>query len=130
MEGFLELKIAIWKRTLLTRSVALFPAVAVALLQERIPQLTLNLGEWLNVSQSIMLPFALLPLLRFVTDERIMGKFTISGKKVYGLAVTAFVLMATNFYLVFLSVNQLDDTLTLLAVSFASLLYFGFLGGI
>ena len=74
--------------------------MAVALLQEQIPALTLNLGEWLNVAQSIMLPFALLPLLRFVCNKRIMGKFASTGKYIAGCAAVAVILMATNFYLV------------------------------
>lgn len=35
------------------------------------------LNEWLNVLQSIQIPFALIPLLYLVSREQIMGSFKI-----------------------------------------------------
>ena len=73
MGGFLDLRLAPWKRVLLTRTFALMPAVVTAILARN----TLDaFDQWLNVLQSILLPFALLPVLKFTSDSRIMGTFT------------------------------------------------------
>ncbi|KAL6043918.1 Solute carrier family 11 member 1, partial [Balamuthia mandrillaris] len=61
-----------WKRVLITRSVAIIPAIIVAVAaQSRLD----TLDEWLNVLQSIQLPFALLPVLEFSNQRNIMGDF-------------------------------------------------------
>jgi manganese transport protein len=74
MEGFLRLRISpIWRR-LLTRSLAIVPAVAVLLHagEEGVLQL-LVLSQ---VVLSLQLPFAIVPLIRFTCTPRIMGSFT------------------------------------------------------
>merc|ERR1711933_176061 len=73
MEGFLDLKVPIWLRTLITRSIALIPAVAVALLTAQNPNLNNTVNQWLNILQSVQLPFALLPVLHFCSDTRVIG---------------------------------------------------------
>jgi len=72
MEGFLRLRISPWKRVLLTRSVAIVPAIIVAVVSHNWLD---TLDEWINVLQSIQLPFALLPVLVFTNSKRIMGTF-------------------------------------------------------
>merc|ERR1719499_77665 len=72
MQGFLDIQWAPWKRTLLTRSIALVPSLLFAI------SFTANMdtmNEWLNVQQSVQLPFALTPLLVFSCNKRIMGDF-------------------------------------------------------
>jgi natural resistance-associated macrophage protein 2 len=77
MEGFLNFTLPVWKRVLLTRSIAIFPALAVSFLGSN----ELNvLDNWLNILQSVQLPFALLPLVKFAHDKNIMREFAI-GKK-------------------------------------------------
>jgi natural resistance-associated macrophage protein len=72
MEGFLNIKIAPWKRVLITRSFAMIPTIAVALYAQ--PSTLGSLNEWMNVLQSIQLPFALVPLLHFTAMPMIMGE--------------------------------------------------------
>jgi manganese transport protein len=71
LEGFLDLKIACWKRRLITRTLALIPALlGVAWLGEG------GVGQLLVASQvvlSLQLPFAIWPLIRFTSDRRWMG---------------------------------------------------------
>ncbi len=55
------LQIAPWKRILLTRSVALAPTLLVALLAQQPNKLDV-LNQWLNILQSIQLPFAVIPV--------------------------------------------------------------------
>lgn len=78
MAGFLNLRVKKWIRVLVTRSVAIVPTVIVALAFDSSQNELDNLSEWLNVLQSVQLPFALLPLLCLVSNARIMGVFVIS----------------------------------------------------
>ena len=59
MSGFLDLHVSQFARIAITRSVAIAPTLVVALLSGG--QLD-KLNEWLNVLQSIQLPFALIPV--------------------------------------------------------------------
>jgi manganese transport protein len=75
MEGFLNLRLRPWLRRLITRSVAIVPALIVVLLYgER------SSGALLIMSQvvlSLQLPFAVIPLILFVSDKRLMGRLAI-----------------------------------------------------
>ena len=63
MSGFLDLHIKQWQRVAVTRSVAIVPTLAVSLLFRQRSNNALDvLTEWLNVLQSIQLPFALIPV--------------------------------------------------------------------
>ncbi len=77
LEGFLNLKIPCWKRRLITRGLALVPAyIGVSMLGEN------STGRLLVMTQvvlSLQLPFVIFPLVRFVTDGKLMGDFTIRG---------------------------------------------------
>jgi NRAMP (natural resistance-associated macrophage protein)-like metal ion transporter len=57
MEGFLNFKIAPWKRVLITRSFAMVPTVLVAAFAN--PHVLGSLNEWMNILQSVQLPFAM-----------------------------------------------------------------------
>ena len=76
MEGFLHLRLPNWARRLVTRGIAIVPVVIVtAFYGER------GTGQLLVFSQvvlSMQLPFAVIPLVRFVSDRRKMGEFAIS----------------------------------------------------
>jgi manganese transport protein len=76
MEGFLRIRIPHWARRLLTRGIAIVPVIVVtALYGER------GTGQLLVFSQvilSMQLPFAVIPLVQFVSDRRRMGSFAIS----------------------------------------------------
>jgi manganese transport protein len=98
MEGYLNLRIQPWLRRLITRSLAVIPAVAViALYGEN------STGAMLVLSQvvlSLQLPFAIIPLIHAVADKRRMGKFTIRPW-LQGLAwLVAIVILSLNVKLV------------------------------
>lgn len=77
MGGFLDLRLKKWIRALITRSCAIIPTMIVALVFDT-SEATLDiLNEWLNVLQSVQIPFALIPLLCLVSKEQIMGTFRI-----------------------------------------------------
>lgn len=98
MEGFLELKLPIWARVLLTRSVAIVPAIIVTFIDKT--ELT-NLDNILNVFQAVLLPFALIPLLKFVGNADVMGEFAIPKKAYYFAVIFGFSLYVMNFVLLF-----------------------------
>ncbi|XP_023522710.1 metal transporter Nramp3-like [Cucurbita pepo subsp. pepo] len=77
MGGFLNLKLKKWLRALITRSFAIVPTMIVALAFETSDSMVDVLNEWLNVLQSIQIPFALIPLLCLASKEHLMGSFRI-----------------------------------------------------
>jgi manganese transport protein len=75
MEGYLRLRINPWMRRLLTRMVAIIPAVIIILINGEE-----NIMDLLVLSQvilSLQLGFAIIPLIHFVSDKKTMGAFTI-----------------------------------------------------
>ncbi len=73
MEGYLDLKIPCWQRRLITRSLAVIPALlGILYFGEN------SVGRLLIMSQvvlSLQLPFALYPLIRFTDSKVLMGEF-------------------------------------------------------
>lgn len=75
MEGYLHLRIAPWMRRLLTRLIAVIPAVIVILINGEN-----NIDSLLILSQvilSLQLGFAIIPLIHFTSDKKTMGSFAI-----------------------------------------------------
>ncbi|NOZ48894.1 MAG: iron/manganese transporter [Chloroflexi bacterium] len=75
MEGYLNLRIRPWLRRLITRMLAIIPAILViSYFGEG------STGQLLVLSQvvlSLQLPFAIIPLVHFVSDRRRMHEFVI-----------------------------------------------------
>jgi manganese transport protein len=77
MEGFLRLRLKPWLRRLLTRGIAVVPVVFVtALYGEHGTSRLLVLSQ---VVLSMQLPFAVIPLVHFVSSRKIMGTLVIPG---------------------------------------------------
>eukprot|EP00667_Euglena_gracilis_P004913 EG_transcript_4943 len=90
MQGFLDLHLAPWKRALLTRSIAIVPAALVSLFYHSKVD---ALNDALNSLQSLLLPFAILPVLYFTSRRRVMGAFVTSwGHRAFCWATTLVVL--------------------------------------
>jgi hypothetical protein len=104
MGGFLNLPVKKWVRVVVTRAVAIVPTVIVALIFNSSENELDRLSEWLNVLQSIQLPFALIPLLCLVSNTRVMGVFVIGTlTKVVAWSIAVLVL-GINMYLLGVSV--------------------------
>jgi len=73
MEGFLRLRMNVVRRRLLTRALAVVPAVAVLFHSGEEGALHLLIAT--QVILSLQLPFAIVPLLRFTNAPAIMGTF-------------------------------------------------------
>lgn len=102
MEGFLKMKIPCWQRRLLTRGLALIPAmIGVLTLGEH------SVGKLLVLSQvvlSLQLPFAMYPLISLTSQRRIMGDF-VNAWWTTALAWLLFVVIsAANVWLVWQAV--------------------------
>src|SRR5215212_4670579 len=75
MEGYLRLRINPWMRRLMTRLIAIIPAVIVIMINGE--QDINNLLILSQVVLSLQLGFAIIPLIHFVSDKRTMGQFAI-----------------------------------------------------
>ncbi|MEH3106648.1 MAG: Nramp family divalent metal transporter [Sphingomonas fennica] len=77
MEGFVDLRIPAWLRRLSTRLIAIVPAVVVAIVYGEGG--TTRLLILSQVILSLQLPFAVVPLVKFTGDAKIMGGFATRG---------------------------------------------------
>jgi manganese transport protein len=81
MEGFLRIRLRPWVRRLLTRSLALIPAVLVLALttggaeSKAADSRLLQMIVLSQVILSFQLPFAIIPLVQLTSDRRTMGSF-------------------------------------------------------
>jgi manganese transport protein len=97
MEGFLNIRLPAWLRRLITRLIAIIPAVIVtAMYGEK------GAGSLLILSQvilSLQLSFAVVPLVYFTSQRTKMGEFA-NGKVLAGTAwLVATVIMGLNVWL-------------------------------
>ena len=104
VEGFLHLTLRPWMQRLLTRGLAIIPVLIVAILYG--DQGTAKLLVLSQVILSMQLPFAVVPLVQFVSSRKIMGTFVISR----GLAGLAWLITAL---IIGLNVKLLADTFLL-----------------
>ncbi|MGF6846669.1 manganese transport protein [Chitinophaga sp. W3I9] len=88
MEGYLRLRINPWLRRLITRLLAIIPALLVILIAG-----DEEVGALLVFSQvllSLQLGFAIIPLIHFVSDKKTMGTFAIKPvTKIFSWLVTS-----------------------------------------
>jgi manganese transport protein len=78
MEGFLRLRLPDWARRLVTRAIAIVPVLVITALYGESGTAKLLVAS--QVILSMQLPFAVVPLVRFVTDREKMGAFVVSRK--------------------------------------------------
>ncbi|MCE5328508.1 MAG: Nramp family divalent metal transporter [Planctomycetaceae bacterium] len=73
MEGFLSIRIRPWLRRIVTRGLAIVPAVIVVMISGEKGIYSLLIFS--QVVLSLQLPFAIVPLVRFTSSRRKMGPF-------------------------------------------------------
>ena len=73
MEGFLDLRLRPWVRRLITRGIAIVPAIIVSIIAGESG--TAKLLVLSQVILSLQLSFAVIPLVQFTSDPRKMGEF-------------------------------------------------------
>lgn len=74
MEGFLQIRWSRWRRVVFTRSIAIVPTLLLALRTQGVQHLT-GMNDLLNCVQMVQLPFALIPLITFTANQRVMFEF-------------------------------------------------------
>ena len=99
MEGFLRLRMPTWARRLVTRGVAIVPVVVITALYGA--EGTAKLLVFSQVLLSMQLPFAVIPLVRFVTDREKMGRFVIPRWLAMLAWVIAAIIVSLNLKLLF-----------------------------
>ncbi|KAI3357816.1 hypothetical protein L3Q82_016202 [Scortum barcoo] len=126
MEGFLNLSWSRFARVLLTRSIAITPTLLVAIFQDT-KHLT-GMNDFLNVLQSMQLPFALIPILTFTSLPSLMNEFVNGLVFKIGGGVVILIVCAINMYFVVVYVMALDSVWLYVLAAFLSLAYLTFVG--
>jgi len=99
MEGYLNLRIQPWVRRIITRLIAIVPAVIVILVYgENVTGKLLILSQ---VILSLQLGFAIIPLIHFVSDKSKMKGFHISKITQIASWTVALIIVSLNAKLVF-----------------------------
>ncbi|KAM9444552.1 natural resistance-associated macrophage protein 2 isoform 2-T3 [Clarias gariepinus] len=124
MEGFLNLRWSRFARVLLTRSIAIFPTLLVAIFQD-VTHLT-GMNDFLNVLQSMQLPFALIPILTFTSLTSIMNDFANGLFWKIGGGLTILLVCAINLYFVVVYVTALNSVLLYVFAALLSVAYLCF----
>ncbi len=106
MEGFLNLRISPAVRRIITRLLAIVPSVLTILLVGE--QSAGGLLVFSQVVLSLQLPFAIVPLIHFVSDRDKMGEFAIRRTATALSWIVALIIVALNLKLV---VDTLDHWL-------------------
>ncbi|XP_029450807.1 natural resistance-associated macrophage protein 2 isoform X4 [Rhinatrema bivittatum] len=124
MEGFLNLKWSRFKRVILTRSIAITPTLLVAIFQD-VEHLT-GMNDFLNVLQSLQLPFALIPILTFTSLRPIMNDFVNGiGWKIAG-GILILLICCINMYFVIVYVSALGHVALYVGAAILSIAYLCF----
>jgi manganese transport protein len=104
MEGHINLRIEPWLRRLLTRVLAIVPAVFTIIYSGEE-----GLGNLIILSQvvlSLQLGFAVIPLIHFTSDRKKMGEFAISLKVKILAWASAILIVALNAKLVYQQLGE------------------------
>jgi manganese transport protein len=126
MEGYLHLRINPWLRRLLTRLLAIIPAVVVILIYGES-----KVDDMLVFSQvllSLQLGFAIIPLIHFVSDKTTMGNFAIRTTTKLAAWIVAAILIFLNARLVaqeMIDTIKHSDNIFLIVVIVIAALAFG-----
>uniref|UniRef100_A0A3Q3GJD0 Solute carrier family 11 member 2 n=1 Tax=Labrus bergylta TaxID=56723 RepID=A0A3Q3GJD0_9LABR len=126
MEGFLNLRWSRFARVLLTRSLAITPTLLVAIFQD-LQHLT-GMNDFLNVLQSMQLPFALIPILTFTSLPSLMEEFSNGLVFKIGGGLVVLMVCCINMYFVVVYVAALNSVWLYLLAAFLSIAYLTFVG--
>ncbi|KAM4610664.1 natural resistance-associated macrophage protein 2-like [Polymixia lowei] len=126
MEGFLNLRWSRFTRVLLTRSLAITPTLLVAVFKD-VQHLT-GMNDFLNVLQSMQLPFALIPILTFTSLPSLMNEFANGLVFKIGGGVVVLMVCCINMYFVVVYVTTFNSVWLYVLAAFFSIAYLSFVG--
>jgi len=99
MDGFLEIRLPVWQRAVLTRLVAILPCVIVSV---AVPHRLNQVVNIVNSSLSVLLPFALTPLIKYNASTEYMGEYAAGRNErrfLYALAALVYLINALSLVL-------------------------------
>lgn len=99
MEGFLDIRLPMWLRRLVTRLIAIVPAAVVAGLYGESG--TAQLLVLSQVVLSLQLPFAMVPLVQFTTSRKLMGAHANRGWLIVAALAICVVVIGLNLTLLY-----------------------------
>ena len=127
MEGYLNLRLNPWIRRLLTRLVAIVPAVLVIGImgEGRVDELLI----FSQVILSLQLGFAVIPLIHFVSDKNMMGEFAIKSwvKILAWIVASILVYLNANLVFDFAKAFLIGSTAILIKIALILLILFFFI---
>ncbi|GAY72293.1 manganese transport protein MntH [Lentilactobacillus kosonis] len=100
MEGFINLHMPMWAQRLLTRLISVTPVLAFAIYYHGNEAKIEDLLTFSQVFLSVALPFAVVPLVIFTSDKKLMGKFANHAWVKWSAWTASAVLIALNIYLI------------------------------
>jgi manganese transport protein len=99
MEGFLNIRLKPWLRRLITRLIAIIPALIVTIIYGE--KGTTSLLILSQVILSVQLSFAVVPLVLFTSDKRKMGRFANKPVLKYSAWAISAVIIVFNVFLLY-----------------------------
>jgi manganese transport protein len=99
MEGFLNIRLSPWLRRLITRMIAIIPAVIVTIIAGE--KGTVSLLILSQVILSLQLSFAVIPLVLFTSDKKKMGEFKNPAWLTVLAWIVTVIIVVLNVYLLF-----------------------------
>lgn len=105
MEGFIHLRMPLWAQRLLTRLISVVPVLAFAIYYHGNEAKIEDLLTLSQVFLSIALPFAMIPLIVFTSDNKLMGKFVNRPWVKYLSWLVAIILIILNAQLIWTTIR-------------------------
>lgn len=100
MEGFIHLRMPMWAQRLLTRLLSVTPVLIFAIYYHGNEAKIENLLTLSQVFLSVALPFAIIPLVKYTSDKKLMGEFANKAWVKYCAWTATVVLIGLNVYLI------------------------------
>ena len=97
MQGFFDIRLPPWLRRLVTRGLAIVPAVIVIVLYGN--GAVMKLLIFSQIVLSLQLPFAMIPLAQFTSDRRLMGAHVNSSAMKFAAFGVCILITVLNFWL-------------------------------
>ncbi|WP_235786830.1 Nramp family divalent metal transporter [Secundilactobacillus oryzae] len=101
MEGFMHLKMPLWAQRLLTRLFAILPVLGFAIYYKGNEAKIEGLLTFSQVFLSVALPFAIIPLIIFTSNKKLMGPFVNKPWVKWISWIIAIVLIGLNLNLIY-----------------------------
>lgn len=125
MEGFLDWKIAPHVRRIVTRLMAVVPAMGIIMVSGGHD--TTRILTWSQVALSLQLPFAIVPLIVFTSSRKVMREFVNPRWMTVLSIIAASVIIGLNLYLVWERLGMVALLCILITVAlFATWVRFGY----